>query len=318
MNLSQIIHPEIVLGKRGPKHLTKMYNISFELIRKNDDGEISVSVPDHLAGNENAEMLMEAFVKDSIFLYGQLSSKLFKDQEGECYYIPSEFVKCLSKIDRNIPVHLFKDDFTAYFHFGKDSISDESGLVCGGYISFYRYEEYQKMLITYFNDEYQTSSSFLANLNILENSTLSDVSKNVENMFTDYNILGVPMNNADDKDKILKKRYPIYLAILNAAIYTKSQDPDIRMLEPLYVMNKRKAEKARKKLDGPEPVNTCSLPISILNWNYHEERSYSKESTWVASHPRWQRCGEALKDVRLIFVKGHSRHFKNIKEEDIC
>lgn len=95
------------------------------------------------------------------------------------------------------------------------------------------------------------------------------------------------------------------VGIVNTAIYIHSQDPVIEELQPL----KKYDKKQLGQLDKDKRENLCTLPVRLINWQYHTGRQYNVDETFVGAHLRWQPCGPERKEVKLVWVKEHKRTY---------
>ena len=117
-----------------------------------------------------------------------------------------------------------------------------------------------------------------------------------------------------DPEERRASRLPVYRAIINALIYLRSADPEIMKLRPLAELTNKKRVEEKHRV----PVhNELTVPISVLNWGYHEGNSYSVDSSFVQTHMRWQRCGPGLSQVKLVWVREHERRYKKGEENGL-
>lgn len=105
-----------------------------------------------------------------------------------------------------------------------------------------------------------------------------------------------------------EKEIDLIMGVINSMIYINSQDPLIESLKPMRHYTKNELN----KLENSKREQLCYFPVKLLNWSYHG-RNYSKDETNVKPHLRWQPCGVARADVKLIWVKEHTRTFNQGK-----
>ena len=102
------------------------------------------------------------------------------------------------------------------------------------------------------------------------------------------------------------QRLPVVRAVVNAVIYLHSRDPEILGLRPLHELSHKKRRAYRKT---GQPENHCTVPLTLVNWDYHG-RVWLKDETSVQAHMRWQPCGPQRSEVRLVWVREHLRRYK--------
>lgn len=103
----------------------------------------------------------------------------------------------------------------------------------------------------------------------------------------------------------------IFRTLLNATMYIHSMNPDVSHLRPVRELTSREQKEiSRKGID----LNNSPYPVILLSWNYESGVEYSKDSTIVSTHLRWQPYGPGWGQTKLIMVREHERHFKKQKE----
>lgn len=112
----------------------------------------------------------------------------------------------------------------------------------------------------------------------------------------------------------LRKEKDTVRWFINAILYIYSQQPDLVKSKTRDSMTNSE-RRAYVKSGGT--VSDHLIPVIYVSWNYKKPIQYSKDSTWVESHPRWQPCGPGRTQVRLVWVTEHERHFKNKRIESI-
>lgn len=101
------------------------------------------------------------------------------------------------------------------------------------------------------------------------------------------------------------------VSVVNTTIYVYSQDPEIDKLRPLKLYTNKELGAMGKDVKD----NLCTLPVTLVNWNYHTGRHYNVDEAFVGAHMRWQPCGPGRQELKLVFVKEHVRKYNN-KEID--
>ncbi|NBO09725.1 MAG: hypothetical protein EBV30_10395, partial [Actinobacteria bacterium] len=210
-----------------------------------------------------------------------------------------------------LPVSVLPDRFLGYFQFGEDSIRDEMDWVDGGYVYIGPADEIGlKVLdgpkdskiaaVSYVNRPRETGASGVGRFTFkLDNKKIGELSP------LDWNDVLVFQHNLS-REEVEKARIPVFRALLNAAIYVHSSDPTlVRLPAEQELSNKKRAELRNRT--GAE--NLCTVPVTLLNKDYHFERSYSVDSTTVRGHLRWQPCGAGRAQTRLIWIDEHERNY---------
>lgn len=94
--------------------------------------------------------------------------------------------------------------------------------------------------------------------------------------------------------------------IVNCLLYIESGDPDLRHLRPMPKPSNAKKIKQWRR-EGGEEI-TCD--VTWVGFDYKKERQYHIDSTWVDRYLRWQMCGPGRSELRPVWVKEHTRHYK--------
>jgi hypothetical protein len=104
---------------------------------------------------------------------------------------------------------------------------------------------------------------------------------------------------------ITKEGEGIIKYITNLILYINSGDPDIRELKKPKIPKETKNPKKFQKKNRHRPL----LDIIEVGFSYMKGITYQVSSTDVRGHFRWQPCGEERSQVKLIWVKEHTRSF---------
>lgn len=302
MQIKRLIFPEILYGKRGDKETIKFYDYVIKNISiGTSEGKPVILAP--CIDTSNSDENIATF---------WLMSKLFKARSAPVYYLPKDFSVALSKIDRELPIEYLPKKFFGYIQLAEKSISDDDGYVDGGFVYIGPAKDVAftaddpdttTIVVSYCNPNDtpdlgpKVVSRFTAPLESKKVSDLIDFSQG-----KDYEKDGVRSVSKEDKEK----RDVVVRTMINAVLYINSKDPEIMKLNPMEYMTKSQ----RKSHRDVCPVdNLCTIPLKLLNWSYHDGRSYSVDSTTVETHMRWQPCGVNRSQVKLIWVKEHERNF---------
>lgn len=304
MRFDRVLHPEIVAGLRGPADLRKYFKDYHRQIKF-----VGTKPPfDVQSDSLELEKMHPSDLKILIF------SKYFKMTGAPIYALSKDFTHALSKLSRNIPVDILPKRFFCYLSFPDGSLLHSGMSVSGAYVWLSRKDEMPFGTIEI--KDLTPDSYYLVVALIAESqedfSTLSTRidARNIDEIYENIPLLG---NNegkeiqTDNSDKLdLENRRKMFRVIINSILYISSQDPEIEKLRPIREYTHSQRSKLRK---NNSKLNLCELPVRLLNWSYHG-RIYTTDSSFVDTHLRWQRCGEKLSKVKLIWVKEHERHYE--------
>lgn len=280
MRFNKIIHPEIVLDRRGPSELRSFYRLKFKEVESNPTKDFG----------------HDPFTSHLLIAY------LFKHRAGKVYHASTSFLNALKKINKDMPIKFIPDNLNLYFNFGENIISDLGKQVIGAYVYSKKIDNVKdNFCVSFISEDYEICNFLCDTKNGGPN--VSDLIRGMEKYKEDNKL-----NNKNDKLRHLSDdRKNIFRLIVNLCIYLNSEGADLLNLPPM--INESKTQKNKYELKHKH-VNECTLPITLLNHNFHE-RIYNIDSTWVESFPRWQPCGTGRNSVKLIWVKSHERHYQN-------
>jgi hypothetical protein len=303
MRFSRILHPEIMLNRRGEKRAREIYQKALDMIEITDNGVY------FQAKDELSWVIAQSLQRDHVFLRFMTNCKIFKSKKSQVYHIGKDFLVALQKIDREIPLDVLPSSFSAYISFAEDTVFDEEGSVEGGYVSIGTGKNLG--LKTEFENTLLISFSYICKVKNddgmppcvsltvpLDAKRIDDLVSQVEPEDFFFTKVKPPANAS--------KRNDVFKALLNAVIYLHSTEPFIEISRPIKQSGFSVNEHRRRGLI----INDCTLPVSFLYPKYVQVKSYKVDSTWVDSHPRWQRCGANLAQVKLVFVTPHERRYK--------
>lgn len=303
MRLTKTIFPEILYGFKGNPKLVEHYKTILKELRVTDQGIAAKA--DFLKRNEN----LRSFY---------LAAKIYKDKSGKNYYLPKDFSQALARVDRAIPVEYLPKEFVGYFQFADEAFIDEDGPVEGGFVYIGSAKslginpasvnpEMSCVLVSYIN--YTPSMEEVGPLSVcrftfpLEQKRVDELADGVETV--DYFDTGTEQKRVSADSASYRRRTAIVRALINAVLYVHSQDPEIMKLRPFHELTHSQRREHRKRF----PVeNLCNVPIQVLNWGYHQ-KIFSVDQTTVQTHLRWQPCGPNRSQVKLIWVKEHTRRY---------
>jgi len=94
--------------------------------------------------------------------------------------------------------------------------------------------------------------------------------------------------------------------ILKCVLYIHSGDPDLREFRP------EPRPHNQKRLKRWRRENLCKIPLTLVGFDYKKPKEFSVGSTFVDTHLRWQPYGPQRSQVKLIWVRPHERHYKQV------
>jgi len=301
MRICKILHPEVILGLRGSAFTFKLYDLLHKHITWTPEEGYKHAV-------ERNEGWTASLEEDMLITWK------YKQERPPIYHVPRDFLKAIAKIDKEIPVELLPDRFFAYFSFAENTIWDGSQWVQGMYVYIgpenetplkpqYRTEGHKAFWAVYHTyppPGRPPEDVFCARLLVdLEPKKFSEIISAAPKDFHTGDV-EIPDQN-------------VYLVGLNLAMYVNSIGCDLKDVRPIY---KLKPAEKKDHIKRGEIINQCKLPVTVVSWNYKQERIYNVDSTWIDTFPRWQRCGPENSQVKLIWVNPFPRKYKNVKEKE--
>jgi hypothetical protein len=305
MNLQNVLYPEIILNKRGDAKQREFLHLFLNNIRQTDEGVYCQFPPGlaHVATDPNYSSHFSL-------------CKRFIDTEAPTYHICKDFAEALMSIpDREIPVD-FLSDFFGYISFPQDTVTDGADWVEGALVYIGVADRttamaphlYGKRMLwmTYVCKQTETSNPIMPSIGKLivelKKDTVGNLAASVPQ--EDRMHHGNVIEELEDTDRTARSQ--ITRLCLNTVLYLSSQEPVVHSLHPTF----GKSISQRKKHKVGDFINSCTVPVIAVNWEYKKSRNYTTDQTFVVSHPRWQRCGPNLSQIKLVWVKEHVRTFK--------
>jgi hypothetical protein len=265
--------------------------------------------------------------------------KLPKKSKPKIYHIPKDFTQALMKVDREIPVDLLPERFFGYFSFAEGAIFDDSDEVQGAYVFIGPAEEStlkpgavesEKVIwISYVcKDKIKREQGYKAMLgpdrngvprlfNFMGISKLLIELKNEKfsKLANQYKTIDfIDGANVQMSEKEVEARNTVFRTLINLVLFVNSIDPDlIEAPTTNHLSNKQ----LKERRDAGKPINECSVPVTLVSWNYHKPVQYHVDSTFIETFLRWQRCGTRNSQVKLIWVTPHLRRYKKEEEEEV-
>lgn len=295
MKLTRVLHPEIVQGKRGPTKLIKTYRDFFAKMNLGKGQFISSS---------HIERILYQSAKVQFDL-------AYKAQHGcKTFYIGREFAEALKHCSGAIPIDLLPKSFFAHIAFPENCIFDADGDEATGCYVFIGNGKEAGLAPEHWEEPAVTMCYLLKSLN----SELPPESGYFADTLTEFKNTGhlisnlTPITESGDEDSEGRVHDSIWRFIFNVVLYIHSPYSDQFPLRTREVLNSKDFKSQSEK---SSVENLCSIPVILISWNYQRPISYSKDSTTVQSHLRWQRCGPENSASKLILIREHLRSFIN-------
>jgi len=314
MNISQVLHPELLYNLRGDKNHREWLKLLVGRVFVNPSGGISFDYEGaHPSAVAAAKDIFER--KDRPFIDFLLLCAKFRKDEGKTYYLPKDFCTALSKIDKTLNLDYLPGNFIGFFAFPKDFIKDRRGLtLTGAYVFCGKSDELplpkgipaQKFFHAVLIHEKEGVFKRVSNayLPLDGDKTMWE---NVEYYYGDSGIYQTDDKLLEDEERLEIIRFSGIL--LNAVLFVHNEDEDILRLKP--ASNPAKKNGKPVKISSGVAINNCSIPVELVNFNFHRRTNYSIDSTSVKGHFRWQPHGQEKAKLKLIWIAEHIRKFNN-------
>lgn len=300
--LKEVLHPEMVLGRRGTVKQLTLY-------------ETTLPRCEFFADKGWASHLKKDFGMDSTFENHVLLCKKFKQERPNVYRLGKDFAEVLSDVKNDIPVDRLPERFFGYISVPRGVLSDDTGAIFGAYVYIGDAKEGpvaesnwgKKILwMSMVGDSPHNEDDFSVQHTLMDlKGSFDEMYLSLKGVETDINIFfeegGIKKGRktvSETVDSLKEERLKAARCFINTVLYISSQEPNIDHLKPTNKMTNSE----RKKVGDPH-VNMCSLPVHAINWGY--KRTYTVGETYRGEHLRWQRCGTGLKEIKLVTVKGH-------------
>ena len=304
--VNEILHPEILLGRRGEQKHIEMYDKSLAEIDRNDNGwEFRIPNIDP----------SDAMVSHLII------SKKFVMEKPPIYKIGRDFGKVLSGVKNDIPMDRLPDRWFGYIAFPRGVITDDTGNVYGAYVyigdakeTTAKKELWGKRVIWI---SFVGDSPLVAVKDFSVQYVLMEIEEDFDKTFKSLEMVdneNFAKNNYTKFSDRRGMRLNISRFAVNSVLYINSLEPNIERLG----CHGNLTHGQRKKLRNTgQHINLCEVPVIAVNWSYQRPVQHNMSETWRSEHMRWQRCGAGLQDIKLITIKGHTVKFKNVKQDQI-
>lgn len=339
MKVSKLIHPEIVLGQRGDNGLVNFYGSLLNSIGYSDEKKSFWIAPEQAAISQSGHRAqipiwrhLDVNTQEHLLLCWKFRDEWRKRPKAEkpgVYYVPAPFTEAISQIDREVPVDLLPKRFFGYIAFGDGAIRDENEEVQGAYVFIGPDHE------TVLQEEHRTGEpvvwiSYVCKDRVPDRThttpmivqsprgpivgNFMSVSKvlmrlepgKISDMLERVPVQDFVTPRGDRYAGWTEERSRVFRTLINLVLYIHSVDADL-VPAPTTTHLSHRQKSARR--ESGQPVNECTVAMSLVSFNYERPRQYHVDATWVETHMRFQRCGPGFKQVKLVWVKGHQRHF---------
>jgi hypothetical protein len=305
VRLTKVITPELVLGTRGDEWSLDIYKQALS--------SISAVGPGIFAGQniQNLDQVMQS--------HFAMAWK-FKKERPRVYHVGKDFTQAMSQIDRDIPIDRLPERFFAYISFPEKTLYPEDGPneeVRGAFIFIgpaketFGPQEIDKEKVVWISVDMDAppdikNKSHEGFLNL--RSFLMNIDKSIT-----HTLQTAP--DLDDEHGRIETTTDrrVLRTLINLAIYIHSAEPE---LLPTRAVQDHSNSDRKRFFEKHGVANHCTVPVTMISWNWQKPRIYNVDSTLVESYYRWQRCGPGFSQVKLILVNAHERHYKKGVEND--
>jgi hypothetical protein len=294
MNFKNILHPELILNRRGPESVREFYAHTVREIQFLESGGVTVPefVKELNSSEQRAMTLMRRWQIDN----------------GKVFHVNRDFLIALSGIERNVNLDYLPERFVGYISFAPEVMFDDEDEVEGAYVyvgpSKYTSLKDQNVervfWCAYVTKGWKSLGTVCAD--IKQGMTIEGLISSVERDNTKANQFYLTPEPDD-----ISKRSKVFNTVLNAVMYIHSQEPNVQRVPSTRDLSNRQAQDLKAKVGIK---NECTIPITFLNWTYAKQRTQVVDGTWVETFMRWQPCGPGRGQVKLIWVKEHERTYK--------
>jgi hypothetical protein len=327
------IHPEYVLQKKGDE-MDKLINYMNIIapkeapeISKDRLGDIASKVIKDKRDYDRLDREVKAYkaAYSFEFTYGDVPEEYKKtnvmamkmkmmlnfleSEKRSVYAVGKEFFEAVSTLRRDIPIKAIgRED--EYLYIKTPRVKSSGVWYVGCYVTTWDVGAIQLLLVPEGDYSISQTKMMLITNPVKDKINLEeDFRYNLKHKPDNASITTVLSDIAWDGQEETDRFEAWLIALVNTAIYVYSQDPEIDNLKPLKLYTPK--ELGRMTSDVKE--NLCTLPVHLVNWNYHTGKQYTTDKAFVHSHMRWQPCGPGRQELKLVWVKEHVRHYN--KEE---
>lgn len=312
MRFKRILHPEVVLGRRGSEEATSIYKLVRDVVTYDEKVKAWAVVGLPLQNMVN-EVMMDHFT---------LVRKFQMDPEHRVFHIGKDFAEALMRFDREIPVEYLPEHFLGFISFPRETIYDEKDEVFGAYVyvgprqgsslkpsceADRKTKVFWVSLVESMHEDGSTGAVQRLAVDCVPGK-VSEWFRNAGSCGDYYGMTQDAEVSKEYSEDALRKREVIFRLLMNTVLYIHSLDAELLKVRAESSLSRSQRIALERRGEGE--FTDCTLPITLVNHNYHEKKEFSVDSTWVTTHPRWQPCGPKLSQVKLVWVRGHERVYR--------
>lgn len=243
--------------------------------------------------------------------------QMFALQGAQVYKIGEDFGRVLMKADLKAPVAALEYDGIIRCIEFPDSIEFNMGDGDWGrvaYVAAYaRVDEDDKYFILE-GEKFDLRVEIVVPLMRLQSRILQSGHDNIRVMLKSGEDLETGVTRS--LDKIAKDGHQCGFSvemvsyIVKCLLYIHSGEPDLRAFRPMLKPRHSDPKKHVKAIERWRASNWFDIPVTLVGFDYQKPRQYAVDETFVDTHLRWQPCGPGRRQVKLVWVSPHVRHFK--------
>lgn len=306
MNISHVIHPEVLLNQRGPEFIRKLTrDIQHSLVLIEGRWNINYDRFDSRF-RDTFRALLAPGMSDCL-LEQHLLFKKFTTEKRDTYYLPTEFCEALSSVQKDLSRSYLPDNFLGYMVFPKDKYRNATGAPVNGAYVYVGGSKYfsgsqinaERMIVVVLISNLENlkgPQTVVWTLPLVDNLRLSEIA----------DVFARSEGNSISADESHERT--LINILLNAVLYIHFEDS--RILTMRSGFSRSHSDRAKLKMEAKGYGNLCTVRMKLLSFDYHRPTVYSMSKTSVSSYWRWQRCGPSLSQLRLRFIREHERHYK--------
>jgi len=308
MNISQVIHPEILFGTRGNRHIVELYKSVMKNIEMADD--FNFKFTESFIGTEDYNKISAATDKKSKEFINSLGlQKVFKEKRGNIFYLPKSFCDALIQVDRSLELEFLPETFMGYFVLPKDEHFAEDG-------------EFSINGLYAYLKKVEDGGQVVARLYLIYslNGMLHD-EPGVNELYYEFDLIrGFTITESFERAKAEGKYNQPYIDFqldekyfdlaINAILYVFHESDQIYALRSGHNQSHGKVRQLRDEGNGY--LNLCTLNMKLINFQTHREREYGIDKTIVRGHYRWMRVGLGRVNLKLKWIQEHQRSYSNV------
>lgn len=319
----KILHPEYLFGYKKSKVSDIINHMNLIIDREFNERDIE-SLLDREKKNLAAELAESDLSKNKKFIdsgttdYWSAKISMFKkivqyqkDGKYSTYRVSDNFLETVSDLRRDIPIeHIGKNRSCSYISFRGRKVNNM--IYDGAYVIKEQTEggSFLSVVLTP-ADYYSIMGTRMVVLCDVSGSI--DLNRFLKDKVEDESDTTKVATDMRFTDQVSITTFnDLIVGIINTSVYLNSKDADIESLKPLKLYSKKEIS----TMDAKKRESISNLPIQLVGWSFHG-RSYSVDSTVVRTHMRWQPCGINRSEVRLVWVKEHTRNYDKLTPETV-